>query len=359
MKLKKVSALLIAAVMVGTAFTGCAGKAAAPAAASTADAASTASVADQVASAAESVAADASSAAAATSGKKIVLGFAQVGAESGWRTAETASIKDIPTKYPNIELKFSDAQQKQENQLKAVRTFIAQKVDVIAIDPVVSTGWDTVLKEAQQAKIPVVIVDRSVDADASLYNAFLGSDMEEEGKKAAQVVIDQFGDKPCNIVEIQGTMGSSAQTGRDKGFDETIASHSNIKVIKKTSGDFVRAKGKEVMEAFLKSDGDKFNCMISQNDDMAVGAVQAIDEAGKKAGSDIFIVSYDGIKDMFKVMADGKSNAIVECNPLLGPQLADLATAIVNGATYEKVIKSNESVFLQKQAAAELPNRKY
>jgi len=354
MKLKKVSALLIAALMMGSAFTGCAGKAAAPAAASTAPAAtdSTASVADQVASTAES-------AADATSNKRIVLGFAQVGAESGWRTAETASIKDIPTKYPNIELKFSDAQQKQENQLKAVRTFIAQKVDVIAIDPVVSTGWDTVLKEAQQAKIPVIIVDRSVDADASLYNAFLGSDMEEEGKKAAQVVIDQFGTKPCNIVEIQGTMGSSAQTGRDKGFDETIASHSNIKVIKKTSGDFVRAKGKEVMEAFLKSDGDKFNCMVSQNDDMAVGAVQAIDEAGKKAGSDIFIVSYDGIKDMFQVMSDGKSNAIVECNPLLGPQLADLATAIVKGSTYEKVIKSNESVFLQKQAAAELPNRKY
>jgi galactofuranose transport system substrate-binding protein len=339
MKLKKVIALFMSALMIGTAFSGCAAKpAAAPAAG------------DQVASAAGG---------AAASGKKIVLGFAQVGAESGWRTAETASIKDIPTKYPNIELKFSDAQQKQENQLKAVRTFIAQKVDVIAIDPVVSTGWDTVLKEAQQAKIPVLIVDRSVDADASLYNAFLGSDMEAEGVKAAQVVIDQFGDKPCNIVEIQGTMGSSAQTGRDKGFDETIASHSNIKVIKKQSGDFLRPKGKEVMEAFLKSDGDKFNCMVSQNDDMAVGAVQAIDEAGKKAGTDIFIVSYDGIKDMFQVMADGKSNAIVECNPLLGPQVAEMATKLANGETVEKVTKSNESVFLQKQAAAELPNRKY
>ncbi len=346
MQLKKVFSLFTAAIMIGTAFTGCAGTPA-----STTPAASTGSVADQVASTAEST--------ANAGGKKIVLGFAQVGAESGWRTAETASIKDIPTKYPNIELKFSDAQQKQENQLKAVRTYIQQKVDVIAIDPVVSTGWDTVLKEAQQAKIPVIIVDRSVDADASLYSAFLGSDMEEEGKKAAQVVIDKFGTNPCNIVVIQGTMGSSAQTGRDKGFDETIAGHDNIKVIKKQSGDFVRAKGKEVMEAFLKSDGDKFNCLVSQNDDMAVGAVQAIDEAGKKAGSDIFIVSYDGIKDMFQVMADGKSNAIVECNPLLGPQLAELAIAVTSGASFEKVTKSNENVFLQNQAAAELPNRKY
>jgi len=345
MKMKKVSSLFIAAIMISTAFTGCAAKTVAPAA-------DTASVADQVASAAES-------AAGTASGKKIVLGFAQVGAESGWRTAETASIKDIPTKYPNIELKFSDAQQKQENQLKAVRTFIAQKVDIIAIDPVVSTGWDTVLKEAQQAKIPVLIVDRSVDADASLYAAFLGSDMEAEGKKAAQVVIDEFGTKPCNIVVIQGTMGSSAQTGRDKGFDEAIKGHDNIKIVKKQSGDFVRAKGKEVMEAFLKSDGDKFNCMVSQNDDMAVGAVQAIEEAGKKPGKDIFIVSYDGIKDMFQVMADGKSNAIVECNPLLGPQVAELSMAIVSGGTYEKVTKSNENVFLQSQATTELPNRKY
>lgn len=344
MKLKKSFALLATALMLTTVFAGCGST---PSTSS-----APASTGDKVASAASS--------AAGGSGKKITLGFAQVGAESGWRTAETASIKEIPTKYPNIDLKFSDAQQKQENQLKAVRTFIAQKVDVIAIDPVVSTGWDTVLKEAQQAKIPVIIVDRSVDADASLYSAFLGSNMEEEGKKAAQVVIDKFGTQKCNIVEIQGTMGSSAQTGRDKGFDETIKGHDNIKVIKKQTGDFVRAKGKEVMEAFLKADtNNEINCMVSQNDDMAVGAVQAIEDAGKKPGKDIFIVSYDGIKDMFQVMADGKSNAIVECNPLLGPQLAELATAVASNGTYEKVIQSKESVFLQNQAAAELPNRKY
>ena len=335
MKFQKGVALVTAAFMVGMAFSGCAGGSSTTNAANKSDAQGAA-------------------------GKKIVMGFAQVGAESGWRTAETNSIKEIPTKHPNIELKFSDAQQKQENQLKAVRTFIAQKVDVIAIDPVVSTGWDTVLKEAQQAKIPVVIVDRSVDSSPSLYDAFLGSDMEQEGKNAAKVVVDQFGSNPCNIAEIQGTMGSSAQTGRDKGFEEGIQGHSNIKIIKKESGDFLRAKGKEVMEAFLKSDStNTINCLVSQNDDMAVGAVQAIEEAGKKPGKDIAIVSFDGIKDMFQLMSQGKSNAIVECNPLLGPQLADLATAIVNKSDYQKVTKSNEKVFLQKDAAAELPNRKY
>lgn len=293
--------------------------------------------------------------------KKIVLGFAQVGAESGWRTAETNSIKEIPKNHPNITLKFSDAQQKQENQIKAIRSFIAQKVDVIAIDPVVETGWDTVLKEAKDAKIPVIIVDRSVNSDQSLYKAFLGSNMEAEGKRAAKIVIDHFGkDKPCNIAEIQGTVGSSAAVGRQKGFNEAIKDYSNIKIVKSESGDFLRAKGKEVMEAFLKSsEGSKINCLWSHNDDMGVGAIQAIKEAGKKPGSDIFIVSVDGIKDMFKLMSQGESNGIVECNPLLGPQLADTAEAIVEGKSIQKFVESNEKDYLQDQAAAELPNRKY
>lgn len=327
MKFKKIMAFITASLMVTAIFTGCG-----------------------------------STATSTNSGgkKKIVLGFAQVGAESGWRTAETNSVKDIPKNNSDIQLRFSDGQQKQENQIKAIRSFIAQKVDVIALDPVVETGWDTVLKEAQDAKIPVIIVDRSVDAPKSLYNAFLGSDMEEEGKKAAKIVIDHFGkDKQCNIAELQGTVGSSAMVGRQKGFNESIKEYPNIKIVKSESGDFTRAKGKEVMEAFLKSDGNKINCLWSHNDDMGVGAIQAIEEYGKKPGKDIFIVSVDGIKDMFQMMKDGKTNGIVECNPLLGPQLADTAKAIVNGKHVEKFVKSKESVYLPDQAAKELPNRKY
>lgn len=328
MKLKKIMTFVTAALMVTCLFSGC----------------------------------QSSSTSTSSSGgnKKIVLGFAQVGAESGWRTAETNSIKDIPKKNPDIQLKFSDGQQKQENQIKAIRSFIAQKVDVIALDPVVETGWDTVLKEAQDAKIPVIIVDRSVNAPKSLYTAFLGSDMEEEGKRAAKIVIDGFGkDKKCNIAELQGTVGSSAAVGRQKGFNETIKEYPNIKIIKSESGDFTRAKGKEVMEAFLKSDGNKINCLWSHNDDMAIGAIQAIEEYGKKPGKDIFIVSADGLKDMFKLMKDGKSNGIVECNPLLGPQLAETAAAIVKGKHVDKFVKSKESVYLPDQAAKEYPNRKY
>lgn len=295
------------------------------------------------------------------SSDKKVIGFAQVGAESGWRTAETDSIKTIPTLDSNFDLKFSDGQQKQENQIKAIRSFIAQKVDLIALDPVVETGWDTVLKEAKDANIPVVIVDRKVTvSDESLYECFLGSDMVEEGKKAAQIVIDEFGkDAQLNIAELQGTVGSTAMVGRQQGFNEAIKDCPNYKIIKSQTGDFTRAKGKEVMEAFLKSDGDSINVLWSHNDDMAVGAIQAIEEYGKKPGEDIFIVSVDGIKDIFQAMADGKANATVECNPLLGPQLLEVSKDILDGKQVEKVINSNESQFLQKDAAAELPNRKY
>lgn len=295
------------------------------------------------------------------SSDKKVIGFAQVGAESGWRTAETDSIKTIPTLDPNFDLKFSDGQQKQENQIKAIRSFIAQKVDLIALDPVVETGWDTVLKEAKDANIPVVIVDRKVTvSDESLYECFLGSDMVEEGKKAAQIVIDEFGkDAQLNIAELQGTVGSTAMVGRQQGFNEAIKDCPNYKIIKSQTGDFTRAKGKEVMEAFLKSDGDSINVLWSHNDDMAVGAIQAIEEYGKKPGEDIFIVSVDGIKDIFQAMADGKANATVECNPLLGPQLLEVSKDILDGKQVEKIINSNESQFLQKDAAAELPNRKY
>ena len=294
--------------------------------------------------------------------EKRIIGFAQVGAESGWRTAESESIKSIPTLNSNYEVKFSDGQQKQENQIKAIRSFIAQKVDLIALDPVVETGWDTVLQEAKDANIPVVIVDRNVQvSDDSLYRCFLGSDMEEEGKKAAQIVIDQFGaDAPLNIAELQGTVGSTAMVGRQKGFNAVIEEKApNYKIIKSQTGDFTRAKGKEVMEAFLKSDGDNIDVLWSHNDDMAIGAIQAIEEYGLEPGKDIYIISCDGIKDMFELMAEGKSNAIIECNPLLGPQLLEVSEKILNGEEPDRVIKSNEGTFLQADAEKELPNRKY
>lgn len=296
--------------------------------------------------------------------KKIVLGFAQVGAESGWRTANTNSIKSS-AEEAGIDLKFSDAQQKQENQIKAIRSYITQKVDVIAFSPVVESGWETVLKEAKDAGIPVILTDRSVDvADDSLYVTFMGSDFVEEGRKAGKWLIDTMKDKTgeINIVELQGTTGSAPANDRKSGFEEIIKDNPNLKIVKSQTGEFTRVKGKEVMEAFLKSmkaEGKKIDVLYAHNDDMALGAIQAIEEFGLKPGTDIIIISVDGIKPAFEAMAEGKINVVVECNPLLGPQLMQAAKDLMDGKSLPKRIVTKEGIFPMDTAKAELPNRTY
>jgi len=293
--------------------------------------------------------------------KKIVLGFSQVGAESEWRTANTESIKSA-AKDAGIELKFSDAQQKQENQIKAIRAFIAQKVDVIAFSPVVASGWDTVLKEAKAAKIPVVLTDRAVDSkDTSLYVSFMGSDFTEEGRKAGRWLVEKMKDAKgdVNIVELQGTVGSAPAIDRKKGFEEVIKADPKFKIIRSQTGDFTRAKGKEVMEAFLKAEGKKINVLYAHNDDMAIGAIQAIEEAGMKPAKDITIISIDAVKGAFEAMIAGKLNVSVECSPLLGPQLMTAVKDIVAGKPVQKRIVTEEGIFPMEVAAKEFPKRKY
>ncbi|GIN71396.1 LacI family transcriptional regulator [Bacillus sp. J14TS2] len=293
---------------------------------------------------------------------KIVVGFSQVGAESGWRTAETESIKETLGNSDEFELKFSDGQQKQENQIKALRSFIAQKVDVIALAPVVESGWETVLTEAKDAEIPVVLLDRGIEVeDESLYTSFIGSDFVLEGENAAEELINLIGeDVETNIVELQGTVGASSANDRMEGFKNVIDQNDNYKIIKSQTGDFTRSNGKEVMEAFLKSDGDNIDAVYAHNDDMALGAIQAIEEYGLKPGEDIKIVSVDGIGDIFEAVAEGKSNIIVECNPLLGPQLAQAAKDLMAGKEIERWIKTEETVFVgAEEAKAALPDRQY
>lgn len=292
----------------------------------------------------------------------ITMGFSQVGAESEWRTANTASIK-AAAKAAGITLKFADAQQKQENQVKAIRSFIAQKVDVIAFSPVVESGWDTVLKEAKAAGIPVILTDRAVKvADTSLYVTFIGSDFVEEGRKAARWLLERAAKTPnatLNIVELQGTVGSAPAIDRKKGFEEVIKTNPKLQIIRSQSGEFTRAKGKEVMESFLKQRDKKIDVLFAHNDDMAIGAIQAIEEAGLKPGQDIVIISIDGVRGAFEAMKAGKLNVTVECNPLLGPQLMQLAKDVVAGKPVEKRITVDEGVFPAEVAAKELPNRKY
>jgi len=298
---------------------------------------------------------------AGAAGKKLVIGFAQTGAESEWRTANTDSVKSA-AKAADVDLKFSDAQQKQENQIKAIRSFIAQKVDVIILAPLVTTGWDSVLKEAKAAKIPVILESRNVEVqDTSTWASFVGSDFVEEGRRAGKWLLDHTNDGSgdVNIVELQGTVGSDPANDRKKGFEEVIKGNPRYKIIRSQTGDFTRAKGKEVMEAFLKAEGKKINVLYAHNDDMAIGAIQAIEEAGMKPGKDILVIGVDAVKGAFEAMMAGKMNVSVECSPLLGPQLMEAAKKLKAGETLPRWIKTNEGVFPMEVAAKEFPNRKY
>ncbi|WP_342549228.1 ABC transporter substrate-binding protein [Paenibacillus sp. FSL P2-0089] len=308
----------------------------------------------------DSAATKAPAANATKEAKDITLGFSQVGAESGWRSANTKSIQDS-AKEAGYTLKFSDAQQKQENQIKALRSFIQQKVDVISFSPVVESGWDTVLKEAKAAGIPVVLTDRAVDSkDTSLYVTFLGSDFVEEGRKAGKWLTEQYKDasEDVNIVELQGTTGSAPANDRMAGFAETIKDNPHLKVIASQTGDFTRAKGKEVMQAFLKANKD-IDVLYAHNDDMALGAIQAIEAAGLKPGQDIKIISVDAVKDGMQAASEGKINFIVECNPLLGPQLMQVVKDVVDGKPVEARIVTEETTFTSEQAKEALPSRQY
>ena len=291
---------------------------------------------------------------------QITLGFSQVGAESGWRTANTESIQSS-AEEAGIDLKFSDAQQKQENQIKAIRSFIQQQVDVIAFSPVVESGWDTVLQEARDAGIPVVLTDRAVDSpDDSLYVSFLGSDFVEEGRKAGQWLVEEYADETdtVNIVELQGTTGSAPAIDRKEGFEEVIADEEKFEIIASQTGEFTRAKGKEVMQAFLSANDD-IDVLYAHNDDMGLGAIQAIEEAGLTPGEDIKIITVDAVKDGMIALSEGRINFIVECNPLLGPQLMEIVQQVMAGEEVEKRIVTDETTFTQEEALAVLDERQY
>lgn len=290
--------------------------------------------------------------------KTIVLGFSQVGAESGWRAANTKSIQDTLTKENGFDLKFSDAQQKQENQIQAIRSYIAQNVNVIAFSPVVETGWDAVLQEAKDAEIPVILTDRAVDSkDDSLYVSFIGSDFVLEGKRAGEWAKEQYDGKGYKVVELQGTTGAAPAIDRKEGFAEGIKG-SDLEIIASQTGNFTRTEGKQVMEGMLRAH-DKIDLVFAHNDDMGLGAIEAIEAAGKTPGKDIKLITIDAVKDGMKALSEGKINYIVECNPLLGPDLADIAKKVVAGESVEKRIVVKDEAFDQEQAKKALPDRKY
>ena len=276
----------------------------------------------------------------------MTIGFSQIGSESGWRAAETTVTRQ-EAEERGIDLKFADAQQKQENQIKAIRSFIAQGVDGILLAPVVATGWDEVLEEAKDAEIPVILMDRMVDADKGLFLTAVTSDLVHEGKVAGQWLVDEMAGAPCRIVELQGTTGSSPAIDRKAGFEQAIADHDNLEIVRSQTGDFTRAQGKVVMEGFLKAEGPGNICALyAHNDDMAVGAIQAIKEAGLVPGTDIRIVAIDAVPDAHLAIANGEMNATIELTPnMAGPALDALEAYLQNGVEPEKWIQTESKLY--------------
>jgi galactofuranose transport system substrate-binding protein len=294
----------------------------------------------------------------ALAAKTIKVGFAQTGAESAWRTANSESMKNEAAKR-GIDLKFADAQGKQENQIRAVRSFVTQGVDVIVIAPIVETGWEPVLREAKRARIPVIITDRTVQtSDESLYACFIGSDFYEEGRMAADWLARFSGGKG-RIVELQGTPGSAPANERRKAFADALAKHPGLTIVDSQSGNFMRSGGKEVMEALLKKHGRAIDIVYAHNDDMALGAAQAIEEAGLKPGRDITIVSIDAIREAVQAVADGRLNCTVECNPLFGPKVYDTVAKLLAHEPVPKKAFNQDELFDATNAAAALPARQY
>ncbi len=282
----------------------------------------------------------------------IVVGYSQVGSESDYRIANTKSVRDTFTQKNGYYLLFEDAQQKQENQLKTIRNFILQEVDYIVLDPVVETGWEAVLQEAKDAGIPVILSDRSVEVeDENLYTAWVGSDFEEEGVCAGKWLENYLAStgrtqEEIQIVTLQGTLGSTSQIGRTKGFQNVLEKNPNWKMLDRKSGDFTQAKGKEVMEEFLEK-YPEIDVVVSENDNMTFGAIEAIKEAGKTCGpeGDIILISFDSVQAALQAMKKGDINVDIECNPLLAPKIAEIIDKLEAGEEVGKIHYVEESYY--------------
>lgn len=283
---------------------------------------------------------------------KAVVAFVQVGAESSWRTAETRSIQDEAAKR-DYDLRFADCQGKQANQIKALRSFINQGVDIIVLAPIVETGWDEILTRAKQAGIPVILVDRGVQvADEALYVTKIASDFVVEGRTAGEWLAKKLGGEG-SIAELRGTEGAAPANDRKKGFEEVLAKYPKMKIVLTETAKFEREAGKKVMKTFLES-GKKIGAVYAHNDDMALGAIQAIEEKGLKPGQDIVLVSIDAVKDAFLAMKAGKLNATVECSPMLGPLTFDMVEKVLAGKKVPHYLQVKDRLFEPKDAESVL-----
>jgi simple sugar transport system substrate-binding protein len=292
---------------------------------------------------------------------QLVLGFSQIIGDAYWNTANTQSIRQA-ARDAGIELRLVDADRSQEKQMAQLRSFVDQRVDVIAFSPVVANGWAVVLREIRLAGIPVILLDRGIEiSDDSLYVSLIGSDFVEEGRRAARWLLENTRDLPgeIDIVELQGSVGSAPANDRKQGFAEVIAADPRYRIIRSRSADFSRARAREIMSEFLEAEGRRIRVLFAHSDTMALGAIEAIESAGLKPGSDILVLSIEGKREALEAIIAGKLNVTVECSPMLGPQLAAVVRDVAAGKPVPKRVITEEAVFTRENAAAELPNRAY
>ncbi|MBN1649286.1 MAG: ABC transporter substrate-binding protein [Spirochaetales bacterium] len=286
----------------------------------------------------------------ANADKGLILGFSQIGAESAWRKCNTRSVKEAASNA-GVQLLFENAEQKQENQIKAIRSFIAYQVDVIAFVPIVTDGWDNILTEAKNAGIPVLVTDRKITtADESLYAGFIGTDSEQEGREAGNFLLKKFRDRsaddPIRIIEISGTERSSVAVGRAAGIREIIGDNPRFRIIYSISGDFLRSKGYEIMRDILKEFSD-IDALYSHNDGMTLGAIDAMKEVGIRPGKDIVIITIDARQAAIDALRNGEVNCVIECNPKTGPAILSLSHQLARGETIPKLQHVYEEVFTE------------
>ncbi|HYJ42185.1 MAG TPA: ABC transporter substrate-binding protein [Steroidobacteraceae bacterium] len=291
----------------------------------------------------------------------LVLGFSQITAGANWNTANTESIRKA-ARDAGVVLRLEDAHRSQETQMAQLRSFVSQRVDMIAFSPVVANGWETVLREIRSAGIPVILMDRTIEiSDESLYVSLIGSDFVEEGRRAGRWLLEHTRDVPgeIDIVEVQGTVGSAPANDRKQGFAEIISADRRFHIIRSQSGDFDRARAREVMADFLQAEGRRIRVLFAHSDTMALGGIEAIEAAGFKPGSDILVISIEGSRKALEAIVAGKLNVTVECSPLLGPQLMAVVRELAAGNPVPRRVITQESVFTRENAALEMPNREY
>ena len=291
----------------------------------------------------------------------VMVGFSQVGAESDWRRANTASMESALSPVNGYRLDLKDAQQKQEQQIVDIYNFINQGVDYIVLAPTTERGWETILSRVKDSGIPVIIVDRMIEIeDDSLFTCWVGSDFRKEGDTAVAWMEEHFGDQPLNIVHLQGNIGSSAQIGRTEGLEAGLAAHSNWTLAFRAPGDFTQAKGQELMEEVIEkgllapADSGTINVIYSENDNMSYGAIDALKNAGLKPGEDVYIISFDAANAALHLILKGEISYDVECNPLHGPRVQNLIEQLKEGKTPPKYTYVEETAFSKDNLTEEL-----